>query len=96
MIDALVTGRLVSCHEEENLVKGRIVMDGDKPVQFIARRGAVKTALLELPIGLAVSVSGRLNLWVKHDKELRPYVHHEIVISAVLTAQPKGLLASLF
>lgn len=96
MIDALVNGRLVNCRQQDNLVIGRIAMDGDKPVQFTARRSSVKSALLAIPVGTPVSVSGRLSTWVKHDKDGTPYVHHEIAITAVMTAQPTGLLASIF
>ena len=96
MIDALVTGRLVNCKEHDNLVTGRIVMEGDKPMQFAARRGVVKTALMALPAGMPVALSGSLTCGVRHDKEGKPYVLHEILVTAVLTAQPpRGLLASI-
>lgn len=96
MIDALITGRLVNCKEHDNLVTGRIVMEGDKPIQFAARRGVVKAALMALPAGMPVAVSGQLTCGVRHDKEGRPYVLLEIFVSAVMTAQPpKGLLASI-
>jgi hypothetical protein len=96
MIDALVTGRLVNCKEIDKMVHGRIVMDGDKPIQFTARRGVVKSALMALPAGMPIAVSGQLSNWVKFDKDGKPYVHNEILVTAVMTAyQPKGLLASI-
>lgn len=96
MIDALVHGRLIHCKEVDNLVIGRIVMEGDKPVQFTARRGVVKSALLAMPGGMPVSVAGQLTTAVKYATDGQPYVYHEILITAVLTAQPRGLLASIF
>lgn len=96
MIDALIHGRLIHCREEGNLLVGRIVLADDKPIQFSARRGAVKSALRELPTGMPVSVAGRLTTGIRFDKDTSPYVHHEITISAVLTAQPKSLMGSIF
>lgn len=96
MIDALITGRLIHCKEADNLVIGRIVLGNDKPVQFTAKRGRVKTALLAMPGGMPVAVSGQLSSSVKFDKDGKPFVLHEILISAVLTAQPpRSLLASI-
>ena len=45
MIHALVTGKLIHCKTDGNVLVGRIVLDDDKPVQFTAKRGAVKAAL---------------------------------------------------
>lgn len=96
MIDALVTGKLIHIKEVDNMVHGRIVIEGDKPVQFCARRGVVKAALLALPAGMPLAVSGQLTSGIKFDKDGKPFVLHEILISAVLTAQPpRGLLASI-
>lgn len=96
MIDALIQGRLIHSREEGGLLVGRILIENDRPVQFTARRGSVKRAIAALPSGMPISVSGSLCTGIKHDKEGHPYVHHEIAISAVLTAQPTGLLGSLF
>lgn len=95
MIDALVHGRLISCREDGTLLVGRIVMDGDVPVQFSAKRGSLKRAIAAMPQGMPVSVSGRLSTSVKYDKEGRPFVLHDLFVSAVLTAQPKSLLGSI-
>ena len=96
MIDALVTGRLIHVKEIDNMIYGRIVIDGDTPVQFTARRGVVKAALLALPGGMPVAVSGQLTSVVKFDTRGKSYVFHEILVTAVMTAQkPRGLLASI-
>lgn len=96
MIDALIHGHLIHCREEGSNLIGRIVIDNDKPVQFVARRGTLKRAIAGLAQGMPLSVAGRLITRVGHDKDGRPYVHHEIQISAILTAQPTGLLGSIF
>lgn len=96
MIDALIHGRLIACREEGPLLVGRIVMGGDAPVQFCARRGAVKRTLSSLAQGMPVSVAGRLSTSVRQDKDGRHYVLHELTVSAVLTAQPQSLLGSIF
>lgn len=97
MINALITGRLIHIKTVENQVEGRIVLDGDKPVQFTARRGVVKTALLAMACGMPLSVAGPLTSRVKYDKDGKPYVCSEIVITSVLTAQPQrlGLFGSI-
>lgn len=97
MIDALITGRIVHCKAEENMLVGRIVMEGDKPVQFTAKRGIVKAALLALPSGMPLCVAGPMSSRIKHDKDGQPYVCNEVLITAVLTAQPqtKGLFGSI-
>ena len=97
MINAMITGRLIHATEMDNLVVGRIVLEGDRPVQFTARRGIVKAALLELKGGTPVTVSGVLSSRVKYDRDDRAYVFTEILVSAVLTAapQPTGLFGSI-
>lgn len=96
MIDALIHGRLVHAGETDNEVIGRIVIENDKPIQFTARRGSVKRALLALPLGYPLAAAGTLTTRVMHDKEGAPYVRHDLFITAVLTAQPRGLLGSIF
>ncbi len=86
LIDALITGRFVNCKEHDNLVTGRILMADETPIQFYARRGIVKTQLLQLVQGMPLSVAGQFTASIKQDKQGRPYVLHEIFISAVLTA----------
>lgn len=95
MIDALVHGRLVHAVETAAEVTGRIVIEGDRPIQFTARRGAVRRALLALPAGHPLAVAGTLTTRVQHDKHGEPYVRHDLQITAVLTAQPRGLLGSI-
>ncbi len=95
MIHALITGKLIHCKPDGNLLVGRIVLGDDKPVQFTAKRGVVKAALLALPGGMPIAVSGPLATSVKFDRDNRAHVLHEILITAVLTAQPKGLFGSL-
>lgn len=97
MIDALITGRLIHFKTVDNLLQGRIVMDGDEPVQFTAKRGKVKAALMAMDSGMPLSVAGPLTSRVKHDKDGQPYVCNEILITAVLTAQPqpKSLFGSI-
>ena len=96
MIHALVTGKLIHCKTDGNLLLGRIVLEDDKPVQFTAKRGAVKAALLAMPGGMPVAVSGPLTTSIRHDKDGKPFVCNEILISAVLTAQPpKSMFASI-
>ena len=96
MIHALITGRLVHCKAEEKVVVGRIVLADEKPVEFTARRGVIKAALLALPFGMPVSVSGSMTSAVGYSKAGEAHVHHEILVTAVMTAQPpRGLLASI-
>ena len=96
MIDALVTGRLIHCKKVDNFVVGRIVMEGDKPIEFSARRGALKSALLALPFGMPISVAGPMSSCIRYDKDGQPYVSNEILIAALLTAQPpQNLLTSI-
>ena len=96
MIDALIHGRLIHCRQEAGQLVGRIVDDEDRPVHFIATRGRIKSTLQAMAQGMPLSVAGPLTTCVKHDKEGSPYVEHVIRITAVLTAQPKGLLGSIF
>lgn len=97
MIDALVHGRLVHVVEAGSEVIGRIVIDGDLPIQFSARRGSVRRALLALSPGFPVAAAGSLSTSVCREKDGTPYVRHELVISSILTAQPSqsGLAAFL-
>ena len=92
MIDALIHGRLIRASEADGgHVEGRIVIDRDQPVQFIARRGAVKRQLLHLAQGTPLAVAGTLTTCVRHDKHGTPYVRHELDVSAILTAEPSPL-----
>ena len=96
MIDALIHGRIVHSRLEGPYLVGRIVIQGDIPVQFTARRGAVKKQLEHLPVGSPLSVAGELSTSVQNDKHGQPNVRYEVAVSAVLTAaQPKGLLGSI-
>ncbi len=96
MIDALIHGRLVHCREEGSHLIGRIVLEGDQPIQFTARRGAVKRQLAQLPMGTPLSVSGGLSTSVQYDKLGNAYVRYEIAVTAAITAAPPtGLLGSL-
>jgi hypothetical protein len=92
MISATVTGSLVHVREEGPLLVGRIRMEGDKPVQFTARRGIVKRALQALPTGMPVCVAGQLCTSIKRDKAGTFYVLHELAISAVLTTSSQQSL----
>lgn len=95
MIDAIIHGTLIHTSDEGSNVLGRIVLENDKPIQFTARRGSLKRAMRAIPLGMPVSVAGHLTTSVRFDKNNCAYVHHEILITAVLTAQPKGLLGSI-
>lgn len=95
MIDAMIYGRLVHAVETDGAVIGRIVIEGDRPIQFTARRGAVRRALLALPPGHPIAAAGVLTTRVQHDKHGEPYVRHDLLITAVPTAQPRGLLGSI-
>lgn len=92
MIAAMIQGALVHAREEGACLVGRIVLAGDVPIQFTARRGIVKRALQALPVGAPVSASGWLSTRIKRDKEGNPFVHHEIAITAVLTPQSQQSL----
>lgn len=94
MIDALIHGRLIACREEGQFLVGRILREGGEPVQFSARRGAIKRKLTSLAQGMPVSVAGGLFTSVRQDKDGRPFVLHEITVSAVLTAEPESLMGS--
>ncbi len=98
MIDALIHGRLIHVGEIDGEVIGRIVIENDKPIQFTARRGAVKRALLALPQGHPLAAAGTLTTRVMHDKEGVPYVRHDLRITSILTAQPSqpGGIAAFF
>jgi len=96
MINALIQGRIVHSRMEGDVLVGRIVLDGEKPIQFTARRAAVKSALLAMPTGMPLSAAGTLNNRVKHESDGSAYVCNELLITAVLTAQPKGLFGSIF
>lgn len=96
MIAALIHGRLVHTCETDNEVIGRIVIENNKPIQFTARRGSVKRALLALPQGCPLAAAGTLTTRIMYDKEGAAYVRHDLLITAVLTAQPRGLLGSIF
>lgn len=97
MIDALIHGRLIHVAETDSEVIGRIVIENDQPIQFTARRGAVKRALLALPQGYPLAAAGTLTTRVMHDKEGVPYVRHDLAITAVLTTAPapRGFLGFL-
>ena len=96
MIDALIHGRIVHCQRGGNLLIGRIVSDNDETVQFTARRGRIKSTLQALATGTPLSVAGSLTTRVRLDKAGTPFVEHSIHVSAVLTAQPKGLFGRFF
>lgn len=95
MIDALVHGRLVHRVEVDTEVIGRIVIDGDKRIQFTARRASVRRALMALPPGFPVAVAGSLSTSVASEKDGTPYVRHDLLVTALLTAEPStsGLAA---
>ena len=97
MIDALIHGRIVHSRLEGPYLVGRIVIQGDIPVQFTAKRGRVKAAIEALASGMPLAAAGQLSTRVRHDKDGEPYVCHELLITAVLTAQPQptGLLGSI-
>lgn len=96
MIDALIHGRIAHSRMEGPCLVGRIVIEDDKPVQFTARRGAVKRQLAQLPMGTPISVSGGLSTSVQYDKLGNAYVRYEIAVTAAITAAPPtGLLGSL-
>jgi hypothetical protein len=87
MFSVLINGRLINATQEAGQVHGRIVMARDVPVQFTARRGSVKNALLKLPAGFPVAVAGEMITSVAAGKE-RPYVLHQLMITSILTAKP--------
>ena len=88
-LTALATGVLIHHREEGDLLHGRIVMEGNRLLQFTARRGRIKRELQALAFGMPVSVAGPLKTSLARDKEGGTYVLHEMLITSVLTAQPK-------
>ena len=100
MIYATLTGAMVSHRDQGPAMVGRILTGNGLQVQFTARRGIVRAALAALPVGTPVSVAGELTTCARTDKDGRPYVHHELAVRAVQTAQPPessvSLIGSIF
>jgi|GEM_PF-6806719 len=95
-LTALATGILIHHREEGDHLHGRIVLDGDRLIQFTARRGRVKRELQALAFGMPVSVAGPLKTSLGRNKEGGTFVLTEMLITSVLTAQPKTLINSIF
>jgi hypothetical protein len=87
MIDAMIRGKLVNKRTVDDQVEGRIVMPGDQPIQFTARRGTVKQALLDLPDGVPICATGTLSTSIGRGKD-GLYVRHDLAITAILSIVP--------
>jgi len=91
MLSALVHGKLVRAVDVDGVVEGRIVLPGDRPVQFIVRKGTLQSEILQVPLGTPVAIAGELRSTVGTTREGGHYVRHEILMTSLLAAQPSFL-----
>lgn len=102
MIHAMVSGALVKATDEGDVMRGRIAMEGDKPMQIVVKRESLKEKLRQLPKRAHVNVSGVLFTSPRFSGEGLPYVCHTLHVETVQPLepvqpleQPKGLIARL-
>jgi hypothetical protein len=85
MIYATCTGTFIHMRTVGNQIHGRILLGDGAPVQFIAKRGIVKRTLEAIPIGIPISISGKLNTTIRENAEKLLYVMTEMEISSIQT-----------
>ncbi len=91
MMSALVHGKLVRVVDVDGVVEGRVVLPGDKPIQFVVRKGALQREILQVPLGSPVAIAGELRTTVGTARDGEHYVRHEILMTSLLAAQPSFL-----
>ncbi|WP_028240527.1 single stranded DNA-binding domain-containing protein [Stutzerimonas azotifigens] len=99
MLTSMITGRLVKAPQLN--ADGRYVatvagLGDDRSVRVVCRRKAHANQLLELPQGSPVAVSGLLRISPVINDKGEPLALLTLEVTAILTPQPKGLLARLF
>jgi len=99
MLTAMITGRLVKLpqlNDEGRYVGTVACFEADRPVRIAIRRQVHAKQLLELPQGSPVAVSGLLRVVPTINDKGEPLALLTLEVTAILTPQPKGLLARLF
>lgn len=99
MLTAMITGRLVKLpqlNDQQRYVGTIACFESDRPVRIVIRRQVHAKHLMELPQGSPVAVSGLLRVLPVLSDKGEPLALMTLEVTAILTPQPKGLLARLF